>query len=834
MTGRPAVNLSSTSVHSVSSQISQLDLDSPQDDQSKHGHHDNLLSHVAQWLHEERARRKARRSGTTSTGDPGDSQELPDLRPRSDSQSSDTNLALDKLERILSSYAAAGKEGLTALGLVPHGRHMPSFRRPSISRKMKRASVASSDTEWYDGDILVPNVEAYLDNSKTLAYSGGLADNEETSNATSERKAKDKQHWDTFKKDIVRLTHTLRLKGWRRIPIENGEEIDVERLSGALTNAVYVVSPPKALQADASQADSSSTGPRRQPQKLLLRVYGPQVEHLIDRDSELAILRRLSRKRIGPRLLGTFTNGRFEEFLHARTLTPQDLRDPNTSTHIAKRMRELHEGVELLPEEREGGPFVFKNWDSWVDRCERVITWLDEQILAQDAPVSRTKPSWKSRGLVLGVEWSIFRHVVEKARKYLYDYYGGSKGVRDKLVFAHNDTQYGNLLRLTPSGTSPLLLPANSHKQLVVIDFEYASANLPAVEFANHFTEWCYNYHHGTHPHRCTTTAYPSPQEQHRFLKAYVEHRPQFNISTSTSTTTTPKLGAVASPGIGGASSISTFMLDSRAPPGGYPFPAPNYDAEEKAREEATEKEIQQLMHETRLWRMANSAQWVAWGIVQAKMPEEFEKSPASASSMNAGINEDDDDHKQGEDSHSTIAMTDPLSPEIQQLRSDARNDRPEGRRQEEEHREGEDHSITVTSMNSKDEKVDNSPQVDQHPSDPKAETLSALLRIGSREGENAQAAEAAGDPADGPSSSLRHSPPSPLVHPQEHKDSEDPANDGEEEGDGQEEFDYLAYAQDRALFFWGDVIQLGILGDEELKALEERGIGKRVKKVEY
>ena len=42
-------------------------------------------------------------------------------------------------------------------------------------------------------------------------------------------------------------------------------------------------------------------------------------------------------------------------------------------------------------------------------------------------------------------------------------------------------------MRLEPSGESPLLLPANEHKRLVVIDFEYAAANLPALEFANHF-----------------------------------------------------------------------------------------------------------------------------------------------------------------------------------------------------------------------------------------------------------------------------------------------------------------------------------------------------------
>lgn len=48
-------------------------------------------------------------------------------------------------------------------------------------------------------------------------------------------------------------------------------------------------------------------------------------------------------------------------------------------------------------------------------------------------------------------------------------------------------TQYGNILRMVPEGESPLLLPANKHKQLVVIDFEYANANLPGLEFANHF-----------------------------------------------------------------------------------------------------------------------------------------------------------------------------------------------------------------------------------------------------------------------------------------------------------------------------------------------------------
>jgi len=70
--------------------------------------------------------------------------------------------------------------------------------------------------------------------------------------------------------------------------LDSGDDIDVERLSGALTNAVYVVSPPKDSPQPSSSSGSGAVSKRR-PQKLLLRIYGPQVEHLIDRENELGI-----------------------------------------------------------------------------------------------------------------------------------------------------------------------------------------------------------------------------------------------------------------------------------------------------------------------------------------------------------------------------------------------------------------------------------------------------------------------------------------------------------------------------------------------------------------
>lgn len=44
------------------------------------------------------------------------------------------------------------------------------------------------------------------------------------------------------------------------------------------------------------------------------------------------------------------------------------------------------------------------------------------------------------------------------------------------------------------------------------------------------------------------------------------------------------------------------------------------------------------------------------------------------------------------------------------------------------------------------------------------------------------------------------------------------------------EEFDYLGYARERAGFFWGDVLSLGIVGEEQCRLLE----GVKVGKLEY
>ncbi|KAF9885927.1 hypothetical protein FE257_012217 [Aspergillus nanangensis] len=571
----------------------------------------NVLFHqVYQWLQHERSkhipangRLYGQMDGAGSDGDDDDEDLALDgvSLDRTTAHGADGACALDKLENILLQYATSR-----------NGSHYPirrqNTRRRTQVKGLRRGSASESDCP--DVESAPPSVDAVLDNSKTLAYINGDVEGEDSESTSNAKRAKDREAWTIFKTEIVRLTHTLSLKGWRKFPMDLAGEIGVVRLSGAMTNAIYVVTPPHNIPAPKSDDGSYTLVPRKPPPKLLLRIYGPQVDHLIDRENELQILGRLGRKNIGPRVLGTFINGRFEEFFEARPLTAKDLRDPGTMKQIAKRMRELHEGIELLEEEREGGPIVFKNWEKWVDRCEQVTNWLDKEIQSKHNETKATSEPWRRRGFVCGVPWPTFRKAVENYLKWLVATYGGMPEIKRQLVFAHNDTQYGNLLRMEPSSKSPLLRPENEHKQLVVIDFEYASANTPGFEFANHFTEWCYNYHALEVPWACNNKRYPTPEEQHRFISAYLTHRSHGAGRASPSIT--PLMHATSS------NMTSVTPLDLNA---GADIDSQKLAELEKSHESTLDVEIRSLMKQTRIWRVICSAQWAAWGIVQAKVP---------------------------------------------------------------------------------------------------------------------------------------------------------------------------------------------------------------------
>lgn len=143
------------------------------------------------------------------------------------------------------------------------------------------------------------------------------------------------------------LQSELKLQGWNALPDSAQSSISIYKVGGSLTNAVFFVSCP--INSEPSQSslndlkDSNSSPPHTPPPTVLLRIYGPSSGSLISRKHELHLLHTLSvQYSIGPLVLGTFHNGRVEEYFESRPLTKEEIRDPKISRWIAYRMRELH------------------------------------------------------------------------------------------------------------------------------------------------------------------------------------------------------------------------------------------------------------------------------------------------------------------------------------------------------------------------------------------------------------------------------------------------------------------------------------------------------------
>ena len=247
---------------------------------------DHILSQVTEWLKLEKSKRAHKKTtrnaadggaesdGKQAASDSGfDTKRKPqstDSRSRrGDSVSSGGSIALDELDHILSKYVntESGTNQTLSQRKGSYSSRRKSLRQKSRDLGRRSSTLVSSDTDHPDNELLVPSAEVVLDNTKTLTWSGGLSTSSLDLTNTSRGIARERQAWKQFKTDILTLTHTLKIFGWRRVPMERGDDVDVERLCSALTNAVYVVSPPKDLPETSSIAHNGTMPPvpKKQP-----------------------------------------------------------------------------------------------------------------------------------------------------------------------------------------------------------------------------------------------------------------------------------------------------------------------------------------------------------------------------------------------------------------------------------------------------------------------------------------------------------------------------------------------------------------------------------------
>ncbi|KAK7270407.1 hypothetical protein RIF29_23515 [Crotalaria pallida] len=245
--------------------------------------------------------------------------------------------------------------------------------------------------------------------------------------------------------------------------IDDVNTLEVIPMKGAMTNEVFIITWPTKRGGDGFR-------------KVLLRLYGDGVEIFFNREEEMRTFECMSSHGQGPRLLGSFTCGRVEEFIHARTLSAVDLRDAEISALIASKMREFHRLH--MP-----GPKTVQLW-------QKLRNWLGQ------AKSLCFPKDIKNFGL------DNLDEEINMLEKLL------SEGHQD-IGFCHNDLQYGNIMM------------DEETRSITIIDYEYASYNPIAYDLANHFCEMAADYHSDT-PHVLDYTKYPELEERQRFIRIYL------------------------------------------------------------------------------------------------------------------------------------------------------------------------------------------------------------------------------------------------------------------------------------------------------------------------
>ncbi|KAK3010847.1 hypothetical protein RJ639_012003 [Escallonia herrerae] len=218
------------------------------------------------------------------------------------------------------------------------------------------------------------------------------------------------------------------------------EALQVVPLKGAMTNEVYQIKWPTS---------------RQRSRKVLVRIYGEGVDVFFDREQEIRTFEFMSRQGQGPRFLGRFSNGRVEEFIHARTLSAFDLRDPEISALIAAKMKEFHDLD--MP-----GPKTLLLWDrlrNWLSAARRISSPDEADAFHLDAVEEEISFLKESISDFVSITFAI-SHVI-----------------------------------------SLLIVEA-------LLDYEYACYNHVAFDIANHFCEMAADYHTDT-PHILDYTKYP-------------------------------------------------------------------------------------------------------------------------------------------------------------------------------------------------------------------------------------------------------------------------------------------------------------------------------------
>lgn len=201
-----------------------------------------------------------------------------------------------------------------------------------------------------------------------------------------------------------------------------------------------------------------------QPAAVLYRRLEGKDNAILDFEAEKAVFLTLGANDIAAHCHHYDETCRIEAFYHGRTLTAEDLAEPENLRQIADQLYRFHQ---LSPPGLPNQGFFNLLHDKWGRLARHVLEHESANFPANEREMCRELREIYSEA------------TIEKVRRCLPD---------EDLTFCHNDTYHGNIMKLDTG-------------EIKLLDFEFSCLNHRTYDFANLFAETVMRHQQPEYPY---------------------------------------------------------------------------------------------------------------------------------------------------------------------------------------------------------------------------------------------------------------------------------------------------------------------------------------------
>ncbi|GMR48040.1 hypothetical protein PMAYCL1PPCAC_18235 [Pristionchus mayeri] len=261
----------------------------------------------------------------------------------------------------------------------------------------------------------------------------------------------------------------------------------IKQITGGMSNLLFLV-----------QLCDSLSLKHSEPRRALLRIHcQSDIDQLL---SESVVFTLLSERKLGPRLLGVFPGGRFEQYIPSRPLQCLEISQHRFAREISGMLARVHSLDVPIGKE----PQLINRMRTWINK------WSAYDSSKEGITIKCTRANVHPSKYPSHVSIEDLNAEVAFVERFL-------DSIHSPIIFSHNDLQEGNILLIEKEQEGDV-------QDLALIDFEYCDYNYRGFDLGNHMCEYGLDYSCDKHPYYFV---YPEKlemeEERGRFCAGYME-----------------------------------------------------------------------------------------------------------------------------------------------------------------------------------------------------------------------------------------------------------------------------------------------------------------------